>query len=122
MTNPAGTRRAPARAVTPTRDRRSQRRALARALPVGSCLAACLLLAAAAAADGRAAVLVLAVWVALLVVVGMWLTVPRGGRAPQRPVLVIAELDEDGEVGPTHHLPLVATPAAAAVLRSRPRG
>ena len=122
MTNPAGTDRAPARTTTRTTHTRAQHRALARALPVGSCLAACLLLAAAAAVDGRGAALVLAVWVALLVVVGMWMTVPRSGRAPQRPILVIAALDEDGDLGPTRRQPHVATPAAASVLRSRPRG
>ena len=123
MTNPASTHRAPTRAASSTKRARSQRRTLATALPVGSCLAACVLLAAAAAVDGRAAALVLAVWVALLVVAGMWMTFPsRGSRAPQRPMLVLADLDEDGEVGDPRHLPLVATPAAAHVIRARPRG
>lgn len=96
---------------------------------------ACVLLAAAAAVDGQAAALVLALWVGLLVVVGLRLSEPPAARrAPQRlaagllprtnrrPVLMIAELDENGDLGATRTLPVIASDAAIAVLDSRPRG
>jgi hypothetical protein len=108
---------------------------------------ACLLLAAAAAVDGQAAALVLALWVGALVVLGLRLSEPPGDRAPRpgperparprpaalvpaalrlrtnrRPVLVLADLDENGDLGSSKTLPVVASEAAIAVLDSRPRG
>ena len=142
MTNPASARRAPA-ADRPTASlTRSRRRRIARAIPAGVAVMACLLLAAAAAADGQAAALVLALWVALLVVVGLRLSEPPASRPKRaarprpaalvpaalrlrtnrRPVLVLAELDENGGLGSTQTLPVVASEAAIAVLDSRPRG
>ena len=133
MTNPASARRAPAPdpslAVTTT----PRRRRIARALPIGTALIACLLLAAAAAVDGRAAALVLTFWVAALVIVGMRLSEPprkrtatrtrtRSPKIVRRPVLMLAELSEEGEIGPTMTLPVVASPEAIAVLDARPRG
>jgi hypothetical protein len=122
MTNPTSTSRASRWAGTTSNRARGRRRGIARALPVGTCLAACLMLAAAAAVDGQAAALVLAAWVGLLIVAGMKMTVPRRTRSPRRPVLVLAEFDDDGELGDARPLPLVRTRAAQAVLRSRPRG
>jgi hypothetical protein len=122
MTNPTSTSRAPTRAGTTTTRDRSRRRGIARALPIGACLAACLLLAAAAVADGQAAPLVLAGWVALLVVAGLWMTVPRGPSVPRRPMLTLAEFDEDGQVGESRALPVQPTRAALRVLQARPRG
>jgi len=132
MTNPTRARRAPAADRPDTLRSRSRRRLrLARALPVGAAAIACLLLAAAAAVDGQAAALVLALWVGLLVVVGLRLSEPPAAsrkatalrlRASRRPVLVLAELDENGGLGSTRTLPVVASDAAIAVLDSRPRG
>jgi multisubunit Na+/H+ antiporter MnhB subunit len=121
MTNPASTRRGPQPAGVETPQPRAARRSLARALPLMSCLLACVLLGAAAAADGGAAALVLAAWVLLLAVVGMRMT--TAARPPARPLeLVLAELDEDGGIGEPNVLRLVATPAASVVVRMRPRG
>lgn len=128
MTNPASARRAPAPDTPRTRTPTHPRRRIARALPVGTVLIACVLLAAAAAVDGRAAALILAVWVAALVVVGVRLSEPRlpprtgGSRIVRRPVLVLAELSGDGELGASATLPVVASPEAIAVLDSRPTG
>ena len=129
MTNPASARRAPAPESSVAVTTKPRRRRIARALPVGTALAACLLLAASAAVDGRAAALVLAIWVAALVVVGMRLSEPPKKRSASRsskivrcPVLVLAELSEEGEIGPTMTLPVVASPEAIAVLDARPRG
>jgi hypothetical protein len=109
---------------------------LARALPAGVALAACLLLAAAAAVDGQAAALVLALWVGVLVVVGLRMSEPparkarssarasagRRLRTNRRPVLVLANLDENGDLGSTRTLPVVVSEASIAILDSRPRG
>jgi hypothetical protein len=128
MSNPASARRAPAPDHSLSRTSSPPRRRLARALPAGTALAACLLLGAAAAVDGRAAALVLAVWVAALVVVGMRLSEPRRRSAPaaprivRRPVLMLAEMTEDGAIGATRTLPVVASAEAIAVLDSRPHG
>ena len=130
MTNPASTRRAPAPGPSPIPSARPARRRLARALPAGTALIASVLLAAAAAVDGRAAALVLAAWVAALVVIGMRLSEPSEKRsAPavsprivRRPVLVLAQLSEDGVLGSTQTLPVVASPEAIAVLDARPAG
>jgi len=141
MTNPTSARRAPA-ADRPETSLIRRRRRLARAIPAGVGLAACLLLAAAAAADGQAAPVVLALWVGVLVVVGLRLSEPPANRPARasrarphalvpaglrlrtnrRPVLVLAELDEHGDLGSTRTLPVVASEAAIAVLDSRPRG
>jgi hypothetical protein len=129
MTNPTSARRAPAAERTNTFRSRARRRRVARALPVGGAIIACLLLAAAAAVDGQAAALVLALWVGLLVVVGLRMSEPPAHRpaalrlrTSRRPVLVIAELDENGGLGSTRTLPVVASDAAIATLDSRPRG
>ena len=134
MTNPTSARRATAADRHPAAQTTSRRRILARVLPAGVALVACLLLAAAAAADGQAAALVLALWVAVLVIVGIRLSEPAKPskasristtlrmRAARRPVLVLAELDECGRVGPARTLPVVASDAAIAVLDARPRG
>lgn len=128
MTNPASTRRAPAAHRQDRSRERPRRLRLARLLPAGSALVACLVLAAAAAVDGRHAALVLALWVAVLVVMGLRLSEPAGRRRPagtaivRRPVLVLAKLSEDGELGATRTLPVVASPEAIATLDSRPRG
>src|SRR4051812_31786332 len=98
MTNPASTRNVPRDDRTPTPRRRTRRGTMARLLPVGVSLGACVLLAAAAAVDGGVAVLVLAVWVALLVVIGLRLTTPQVEAPAPRPELLLAELHEDGEV------------------------
>ncbi len=135
MTNPTSARRAPA-ADRPTASRTRNRRRIARALPAGIGLLACLLLVAAAAADGQAAAVVLALWVGILVVVGLRLSEPpaarrQAARTPtgllrltgnRRPVLVLADLDEHGDLGSTRTLPVVASDVAIAVLDSRPRG
>ena len=135
MTNPTRARRASA-ADLPTASRSPFRhRRIARALPAGVAIAACLLLAAAAAVDGQAAALVLALWVGLLVVVGLRLSeppavrrasprmpVPGRLRHNRRPVLVLAELDENGGLGATRTLPVVLSDASIAMLDSRPRG
>lgn len=131
MTNPTSARRAPA-ADRPTASRTStRRRRLARALPAGAGMIACLLLAAAAAVDGQAAALVLALWVGLLVVIGLRLSEPPARSRPaglrlratsRRPVLVLSDLDENGGLGATRTLPVIASEAAIAVLDSRPRG
>jgi uncharacterized protein (DUF58 family) len=142
MTNPTSARRAPAAARSDTSLSRARRRRLARALPAGVALIACLLLAAAAAVDGQGAAVVLALWVGVLVVVGLRLSEPPARRPARvsrprpsalvpaglrlrtnrRPVLVLAELDEHGDLGSTQTLPVVASEAAIAVLDSRPRG
>jgi uncharacterized protein (DUF58 family) len=142
MTNPTSARRAPAAARSDTSLNRARRRRLARAIPAGVGLIACLLLAAAAAVDGQAAAVVLALWVGVLVVVGLRLSEPPAARPARasrprpaalvpaslrlrtnrRPVLVLAELDEHGGLGSTQTLPVVASEAAIAVLDSRPRG
>jgi hypothetical protein len=135
MTNPTSARRAPAADRPDTSLTRDRRRRAARALPAGAAVMACVLLAAAAAVDGQAAALVLALWVGLLVVVGLRLSEPptarrgvqRAGaglrlRTNRRPVLVIAELDENGDLGSSRTLPVIASDAAIAVLDSRPRG
>ena len=133
MTNPASARRAPALDQSLVRTPKPHHRRIARALPVGTALIACVLLAAAAAVDGRAAALVLACWVAALVVVGMRLSEPsrrpvlrrpasRSTRIVRRPVLVLAELSEGGEIGASMTLPVIASPEAIAVLDSRPSG
>ena len=131
MTNPASTRRAPAPDLPPIRSARPARRRLARALPAGTALAACVLLAVAAAVDGRAAALVLSAWMAALVVAGMRISEPSPQRsapvAPgtaRRPVLVLAELAgvTGRGRGRTRTLPVVASPQAIAVLDSRPQG
>jgi hypothetical protein len=134
MINPTSARRAPA-AERPTASRTRTRLRIARAIPAAIGLLACLLLATAAAADGQAAAVVLALWVGILVVVGLRLSEPPESRRPapkmpaalrlrtnRRPVLVIAELDENGDLGQTRTLPVVASEAAIAVLDSRPRG
>jgi hypothetical protein len=102
--------------------RRTRRRTIARLLPVGVSLVACVLLATAAAASGAVAVVVLAAWVALLVMVGLRLTATEVEAAAPRPELLLAELDEDGEIGDVTALPVVATPSAAYALHARPRG
>ena len=142
MTNPTSARRAPAAARSDTSLARARRRRLARAIPAGVGLMACLLLAVAAAADGQAAAVVLALWVGVLVVLGLRLSEPPATRSVRasrprpaalvpaslrirsnrRPVLVLAELDEHGDLGSTQTLPVVASDAAIAVLDSRPRG
>ena len=122
MTNPASTTRVPARAGAHTHAARAQRRRMARALPLGSGFAACLLIGAAAAVDGGAAILVLAGWVVLLAIAGVWLTMPREGRPSGRAELFLADLDEDGGLGEPRHLRLVQSPAAALVVSTRPRG
>jgi len=143
MTHRTSARRAPAADRLHTSRTRTRRSRLARALPAGVAAAACLLLAAAAAVDGQAAALVLALWVGVLIVVGLRLSEPparptrrhgaaaRGpARVPaalrlrtnRRPVLVLAELDENGDLGSTQTIPVVASDAAIAVLDSRPRG
>ena len=135
MTNPTSARRAPA-VDRPTASRnRSRNLRIARALPAGVGVMACLLLAGAAAVDGQAAAMVLALWVGMLVIVGLRLSEPsarkgQGSRIPtslrlranRRPVLVLAHLDENGGLGATRTLPVVASEAAIAVLDSRPRG
>jgi hypothetical protein len=142
MTNPTSASRAPAAARSDTSLSRARRRRLARAIPAGVGLMACLLLAVAAAADGQAAAVVLALWVGVLVVLGLRLSEPPAKRPARvsrprpsalmpaglrlrtnrRPVLVLAELDEHGDLGSTQTLPVVASEAAIAVLDSRPRG
>jgi hypothetical protein len=137
MTNPTSARRAAAAEQTTTSRTRTRRRNLARLLPAGIGIGACLLLVAAAAVDGQAAALVLAVWVAILVVLGLRLSEPPvkrsalpAARVPaalrlrtnRRPVLVLADLDENGGLGSSRTLPVVASEAAIAVLDSRPRG
>jgi hypothetical protein len=137
MTNPTSARRAPAADRPDTSLARSRRRRIVRAIPAGIGVMACLLLAAAAAVDGQVAALVLALWVGALVIVGLRLSEPPAarqaharGRVPaalrlrtnRRPVLVLAELDEHGDLGPTRTLPVVASDAAIAVLDSRPTG
>lgn len=138
MTNPTRARRAfPADLDSPLRPN-PRRRRLSRALPAGAALIASALLAAAAAVDGQAAALVLALWVAVLVVLGMKLSEPapdtargrartaartkRRMRAARRPVLMLGEIDETGAVGASRTLPVVASDAAIAVLDARPRG
>ena len=136
MTNPTSARRAPAVDSPHTSRTRSRRSTLARMLPAGAALAACLLLAAAAAVDGQAAALVLALWVGILVVVGLRMSEPplRKARSSarvsaglrlrtnRRPVLVLADLDENGGLGSTRTLPVVLSEASIAILDSRPRG
>jgi hypothetical protein len=130
MTNPTSARGAPAAGRSDTSRTRARRSRIARVLPVGAAVCACLLLAAAAAVDGQAAALVLALWVGLLVVVGVRLSEPPetrrarglGLRSNRRPVLVLSELDEKGGLGATRTLPVVASETAIAVLDSRPRG
>jgi hypothetical protein len=135
MTNPTSARRAPAAdRDSAARHDAERRRILARVIPAGTALIACLLLAAAAAVDGRAAALVLALWVGVLVIAGIRLSEPAASRrkprvsttlrmrAARRPVLMLAELDEQGQIGATRTLPVVASDAAIAVLDSRPRG
>lgn len=128
MTNPASTRRVPASDPQPRPRVKSRRLRMARALPVGAALAACLLLAVAAAADAQVTALVLALWVGVLAVVGLRVSRPAASPAPaatgivRRPVLVLAELRRDGQLGATCTLPVVASPEAIAVLDSRPRG
>jgi hypothetical protein len=130
MTNPISARGAPAAALADTSRSRSRRSRIARVLPAGAAVSGCLLLAAAAAVDGQAAALVLALWVGLLVVIGLRLSEPPATRKAtglrlrpnRRPVLVLSELDENGGLGTTRTLPVVASEAAIAVLDSRPRG
>jgi hypothetical protein len=131
MTNPTSARGAPAVGRPDTTRDRSRSRNLARVLPAGIAISACLLLAAAAAVDGQAAALVLALWVGVLVVVGLRLSEPpakpkrsSGLRmgTNRRPVMVLSDLDENGDLGVTRTLPVVASDAAIAVLDSRPRG
>src|SRR4051812_34480216 len=118
MTNPTSASRAPAAARSDTSLSRARRRRLVRAIPAGVGLMACLLLAAAAAVDGQAAAVVLALWVGVLVVVGLRLSEPPASRPARpvrprpsalvpaglrlrtnrRPVLVLAELDEHGDL------------------------
>jgi hypothetical protein len=122
MNNPPSTS-TPLADRTPAPRRNARRGLLGRALPAVSCLIACVLLGAAAAADGGAAVLVLAGWVAVLVIVGLRVTGGRDERPAGPPELVLAALGHDGEVGPVEQsLLLVPTSAARAVLRARPRG
>jgi hypothetical protein len=130
MRNPPSARGAHAVGPSLASRRPSRRSRITRVLPVGAALSACLLLAAAAAVDGQAAALVLALWVGLLVVVGVHLSESpetrkaRGLRlrTNRRPVLVLSELDENGGLGATRTLPVVASETAIAVLDSRPRG
>ena len=128
MSNPASTRRPPALDAAPIITAAPRRRWIARALPAGTALIACVLLAIAAAADARAGALILAVWVAALVVFGLRLSSPRRESATppapivRRPVLMLAKLSESGEIGATQTLPVVASPSAIAVLDSRPCG
>jgi hypothetical protein len=136
VTNPTSARRAAAADLQDTMPARERRRVLARVLPAGALLIACLLLATAAAVDGRAAAMVLALWVGVLVCLGIRLSEPVAAkaraasrarvslrlRAARRPVLVLAELDELGELGASRTLPIVASDAAIAVLDARPRG
>lgn len=111
------------------------RRALARVLPAGTALVACLVLGAAAAVDGQVAALVLALWVGVLVVAGLRLSAPAVRRRSDRrasasrrmhaarcPVLILADLNEAGEIGASRTLPVIASDAAIAVLDARPRG
>jgi hypothetical protein len=120
--NSASTRNAPSGDQTTIPRRRTSRRTIARLLPVGVCLTACALLGAAAAAEGALAVLVLAAWVAVLVMVGLRLTAPQREPPAPRPELLLAGLDGDGEIGDVTALPVVATPSAAYALHARPRG
>jgi hypothetical protein len=126
MTNRASTPRTPAADASTALRSTARNRNFRRVFPAGIGLVACVLLGAGAATGGQAAALVLAVWVALLIVVGVWLSKPAGVRssrlASRLPVLVLAELDEDGQVGASRTLRVVASPAAIAVLDSRPRG
>jgi hypothetical protein len=122
MSNPPSTQNAPRRDRTSTPRRRMRRRTMTRLLPAGVCLGACLLLTAAAAVDGGVAALVLAVWVAVLVAVGLRLTTAEVEVPAPRPELVLGEFDEDGEIGGVTALPVVATPSAAYALHARPRG
>jgi hypothetical protein len=131
MTNPTSARRAPAADRLTASRSRTRRRRLTRAFPAAAGAIACLLLAAAAAVDGQAAALVLALWVGLLVVVGLRLSEPPARSVPAglrlratslRPVLVLSELDENGGLGATRTLPVVASDEAIAVLDARPRG
>jgi hypothetical protein len=133
VTNPTSARRAAAADLDESARRRARRGPLARVLPAGVALVACLLLAAAAAVDGQAAALVLALWVGVLVIAGIRLSEPAGKRRPtprlavrlgsaRRPVLILAELSPVGELGSSRTLPVVASDAAIAVLDARPRG
>ena len=129
MTNPTSARRAPAADRSTASRARARHRRLTRVIPAGVAVLACLLLAAAAAVDGQAAALVLALWVGLLVVVGLRLSEPPAPhvssslrRTNRRPVLVLSELDENGDLGATRTLPVVPSETAIAVLDSRPRG
>ena len=130
MTNPTSARRAPAADRSTASRVRARHRRLTRVIPAGVAVLACLLLAAAAAVDGQAAALVLALWVGLLVVVGLRLSEPPARhvapslrpRTNRRPVLVLSELDENGDLGATRTLPVVPSETAIAVLDSRPRG
>jgi hypothetical protein len=120
--NPPSTHHAPAADQIPAPRTRVRRVWLARVAPLVSCLLACLLLGAAAAADGHATAFVLAVWMGLLVLVGMRLTSNRPDRQVRPPELVLATMGGDGEFGEARVHALVPTRAAIAVLRSRPRG
>ena len=134
MTNPTSARRAPAAdRNTDVLSAAERRRVLARVLPAGAALIVCLLLAAAAAVDGQAAALVLALWVGVLVIAGIRLSEPSARprrpfagklrlRPARRPILVLADLDEAGQIGTTRSLPVVASANAIAVLDARPRG
>lgn len=133
MTNPTSARRLPAADLDESLRASARRRPLARALPAVSAIIACVLLAAAAAVDGQAAALVLALWVGVLVVVGIRLSEPAGNRrarsrpalrmrAARRPVLMLADFNELGEIGAPRTLPVVASDAAIAVIDARPRG
>ena len=133
MSNPTSAHRAPAVGRSHTFRTRARRSRIAHAVPAGLGVLACLLLGAVAAADGQVAALVLAVWVALLVVVGVRLSEPpasRPGGVPsawhlrtnRSPVLVRADRDENGGLGVSRTLPVVATATAVAVLDARPRG
>ena len=133
MTNPTSARRAAAADTHRSARPRAPRSPLARVLPAGIAIIACLLLAAVAAADGQAAALVLSLWVGVLVIAGIRLSEPSGSprrarriklplRATRRPVLVLAELSAVGEIGSEQSLPVVRSDAAIAVLKSRPRG
>ena len=134
MTNPTSARRAAAADSQKSARPRAPRSPLARVLPAGIALIACLLLAAVAAADGQAAALVLSLWVGVLVIAGIRLSEPTAGkprraarrklpiRATRQPVLVLAELSPVGEIGSAQSISLVKSDAAVAVLKARPRG
>ena len=134
MSQPTSDRRLPAVETLESSLPATRRRGARRALFAATGLIAFLLLAVAVAAEGQPAVLILAAWAGVLVVAGLRLSalVPVSGgkplratrrlRAARRPVLILAELNERGELGASRTLPIVDSDAAIAVLDARPRG